>query len=256
MPPGSVEQWADEHKPGSRGAHDYDLADYGLTPEGVRERFADISPPTMRPPDQPSSGRRTRRRDKLSPDPAVRRAILAAASTTLREQGVRGLSIAAVLERASLSTRAFYRHFESKDELVAAVFLEMRARREAAAATQNGHCRNPDRGGSGWIDGDSTWRSTTTSVRSAPPVAGGPIADVRLARLVQPAYAEMLKPLSRSTERGLQRGRVPRYRSGDRRPVHPWRGVGGHRPAMGDRRSRPRRSSASGSCVSACAGWA
>ena len=27
--------------PGSRGAHDYDLADYGLTPEGVRERFAD-----------------------------------------------------------------------------------------------------------------------------------------------------------------------------------------------------------------------
>ena len=37
----SVEQWALEHRPGSRGAHDYDLADYGLTPEGVRERFAE-----------------------------------------------------------------------------------------------------------------------------------------------------------------------------------------------------------------------
>jgi hypothetical protein len=37
----SVEQWAGEHKPGSRGSHDYDLADYGLTPEGVRERFAE-----------------------------------------------------------------------------------------------------------------------------------------------------------------------------------------------------------------------
>jgi hypothetical protein len=37
----SVEQWAREHTPGARGAHDYDLADYGLTPEGVRERFAD-----------------------------------------------------------------------------------------------------------------------------------------------------------------------------------------------------------------------
>ncbi len=37
----SVRQWADGHKPGSRGAHDYDLADYGLTSEGVRERFAD-----------------------------------------------------------------------------------------------------------------------------------------------------------------------------------------------------------------------
>ncbi|MBV8786573.1 MAG: sulfotransferase [Mycobacterium sp.] len=37
----SVRQWADGHKPGSRGAHDYELADYGLTSEGVRERFAD-----------------------------------------------------------------------------------------------------------------------------------------------------------------------------------------------------------------------
>ncbi|MGZ4509946.1 MAG: sulfotransferase family protein, partial [Mycobacterium sp.] len=37
----SVEQWAKGHTPDSRGAHDYDLADYGLTPEGVRERFAD-----------------------------------------------------------------------------------------------------------------------------------------------------------------------------------------------------------------------
>jgi Sulfotransferase family len=37
----AVEQWADEHKPGSRGAHDYELSDYGLTPEGVREQFAD-----------------------------------------------------------------------------------------------------------------------------------------------------------------------------------------------------------------------
>jgi hypothetical protein len=37
----SVRQWAQEHRPGSRGTHEYDLADYGLTPEGVRERFAD-----------------------------------------------------------------------------------------------------------------------------------------------------------------------------------------------------------------------
>ena len=37
----SVEQWAREHRPGSRGAHEYDLADYGLTPEGVRDRFAE-----------------------------------------------------------------------------------------------------------------------------------------------------------------------------------------------------------------------
>jgi hypothetical protein len=38
---GAVEQWAAEHKPGARGVHDYQLADFGLTAEGVRERFAD-----------------------------------------------------------------------------------------------------------------------------------------------------------------------------------------------------------------------
>jgi hypothetical protein len=37
----AVKQWAQSHKPGSRGGHDYDLAEYGLTPEGVRERFSE-----------------------------------------------------------------------------------------------------------------------------------------------------------------------------------------------------------------------
>jgi hypothetical protein len=37
----SVNRWAAAHKPGSRGTHDYALADYGLTAESVRERFTD-----------------------------------------------------------------------------------------------------------------------------------------------------------------------------------------------------------------------
>jgi len=37
----SVQDWADGHKPGHRGTHTYDLADYGLTPEQVREAFSD-----------------------------------------------------------------------------------------------------------------------------------------------------------------------------------------------------------------------
>src|SRR5262245_35669989 len=106
----------------------------------------------MRRPD-PVSAPRTRRREKLSPDPRVRREILAAASTTPREQGVGGLSIAAVLDGAAVSTRAFYRHFGSKDELVAALFLEMARveerrlrRRMASATTEIGAV-------AAWIDG-------------------------------------------------------------------------------------------------------
>jgi hypothetical protein len=36
-----VQEWSTHHRPGSRGEHSYDLADYGLAPEQVRERFAD-----------------------------------------------------------------------------------------------------------------------------------------------------------------------------------------------------------------------
>jgi hypothetical protein len=36
-----VREWADSHQPGHRGTHTYDLADYGLTPDQVREAFGD-----------------------------------------------------------------------------------------------------------------------------------------------------------------------------------------------------------------------
>jgi hypothetical protein len=36
-----VQHWAQSHKPGHRGTHTYDLADYGLAPEQVREAFTD-----------------------------------------------------------------------------------------------------------------------------------------------------------------------------------------------------------------------
>jgi AcrR family transcriptional regulator len=164
------------------------------------------SPPTMPPPNRMSAPR-ARRRDKLDPDPAVRRDILVAASQTLRENGVRGLSIAAVLERAELSTRAFYRHFDSKEELVAAVFLEAaRAerrrlqRRMAAASTEVEAV-------AAWIDGrldlafddnlKSDLRRLSLEAQSQTFASPG---------LVQPAYAEMLKPLSDALQHGLQRG--------------------------------------------------
>lgn len=137
----------------------------------------------------------------------MRRAILAAASTALREDGVGGISIAAVLHRAGLSTRAFYRHFDSKDELVAAVFLDS-ARAEAqrlrdrmdSAATEIDAVR-------AWVDGrldlafDDTVRTDLRrlSLEAQAQTSGAP-------HLVQSAYAEMLLPLREVIERGLRRG--------------------------------------------------
>jgi AcrR family transcriptional regulator len=149
----------------------------------------------------------TRRRDKLAPDPGVQRAILAAASKCVREQGVRGLSIASVLDRAGLSTRAFYRHFESKDQLVAAIFLEMagvemrRLRRRMAAAA------NPVEAVAAWIDGrldlafDENIKSDLRrlSVEAQSQMFASP-------GLIQPAYAMMLEPLVDQLQRGLEQG--------------------------------------------------
>ncbi|MGA9490062.1 MAG: TetR/AcrR family transcriptional regulator [Mycobacterium sp.] len=149
----------------------------------------------------------TRRRDKLAPDPDVRRAIVTAASKSVREQGVRGLSIAAVLDRAQLSTRAFYRHFDSKDELVATVFLEMarvemrRLRRKMATAG------TPVEAVAAWIDGrldlafDDNIRSDLRqlSIEAQSQMFASP-------ELIQPAYAQMLEPLIEQLQRSLDDG--------------------------------------------------
>jgi AcrR family transcriptional regulator len=50
------------------------------------------------------------------------RALLDAAFTVLGRAGLDGLTVAEVLAEAGLSTRAFYRHFPSKDALVLALF--------------------------------------------------------------------------------------------------------------------------------------
>ena len=111
-----------------------------------------------------------------------------------------GLSIAAVLDRAQLGTRAFYRHFESKDQLVAAVFLEMaraemrRLQKEMAAAADAVDAV------AAWIDGrldlafDENIRSDLRrlSLEAQSQMFASP-------ELVQPAYAEMLDAARRTT---------------------------------------------------------
>ena len=116
---------------------------------------------------------RTRRRSKLAPDPDVRRTIVAAGAEALRAQGVRGLSVAAVLDHAELSTRAFYRHFQSKDQLVAAVFLEMAQDERRRLQRKMAKTAGPVEAVAAWIDGrldlafDENIKSDLRAVRGA-----------------------------------------------------------------------------------------
>src|SRR6185312_14683770 len=148
---------------------------------------------------------RTRRRSKLAPDPDVHRAIVAAAVEALREQGVRGLSVAAVLDRAALSTRAFYRHFESKDQLVAEIFLEMAHAERRRLQRKMARAADPVEAVAAWIDGrldlafdeniKSDLRHLSLEAQSQMFVAP---------ELIAPAYAQMLEPLIEQLQRGLQ----------------------------------------------------
>jgi AcrR family transcriptional regulator len=150
---------------------------------------------------------RTRRRSKLAPDPDVRRTIVAAALEALREQGVRGLSVAAVLDRAELSTRAFYRHFESKDQVVAAVFLEMAHTEKRRLHRKMTKAGNPVEAVAAWIDGrldlafDENIKSDlrSLSLEAQSQIFAAP-------QLVQPAYEELLKPLIEQVNDGLRSG--------------------------------------------------
>jgi AcrR family transcriptional regulator len=149
----------------------------------------------------------TRRRDKLAPDPGVRRVILAAASESLREQGIRGLSVAAVLDRAQLSTRAFYRHFESRDQLVAAVFLDMAHAETRRLRKRTAKTADPVEAVATWVDArldlafdegiKSDLRHLSLEAQSA--IFASP-------ELIQPAYTAMLEPLVEQLQRGVVQG--------------------------------------------------
>jgi len=160
----------------------------------------------MRQPDRSPSANPGGRK-KLEPNPQVRGALLAAASEIVREDGVGALGIAQVLNRAQLSTRAFYRHFGSKNQLVAALFLEManvetlRLRQTVEAAP------DPIRAVAAWIDGrlelvfNDEVRSDLRkmSLEAQSQMLAAP-------ELVKPAYDEILRPLVEQLERGRDLG--------------------------------------------------
>jgi AcrR family transcriptional regulator len=66
---------------------------------------------------------RARRGPAPPPADTERAALLDAGLALLTEQGATSLTLAGILDRAGLGTRAFYRHFSSKDEFDLAVWL-------------------------------------------------------------------------------------------------------------------------------------
>jgi len=157
-----------------------------------------------------SGVKRKRQRKRLDPDPNVRNALLDAASDVLREEGVGGLSVAQVLDRAALSTRAFYRHFDSKDALVSEVFTEMARAETRRLKRRMASAANPSEAVVAWIDGrldlafNDRIRSDLRqmSLEAQTQMFAAPA-------LVGDAYGEILKPLVEQLESGKDVGLFP-----------------------------------------------
>ena len=141
---------------------------------------------------------------------AEARSLIEAALAVLRRHGAAGLTVAEVLAEAGLSTRAFYRHFASKDELLLALFDAdtevVRGRVDAAIAS----ARDPEDALVAWIDQQlalayAPRRSRRTQVL---------FAEGRRLQLEFPAeferiFAAVLAPLVRLLDAGRANGAFP-----------------------------------------------
>jgi AcrR family transcriptional regulator len=79
--------------------------------------------------------------------------LLEAARSVLREKGVSGMTVRDVLAQANLGTRAFYRHFASKDELVLAMFIGAAAQEAERLKRKMASATDPLAAVIAWIDG-------------------------------------------------------------------------------------------------------
>jgi len=138
------------------------------------------------------------------------RFLLNAALVVMERNGYVDAAVADILREADLSTRSFYRHFESKDQLLCALF-----RREADAAAARLRDKvdaagSPRRALDAWIDeilsfGHHRVKAARVSVLGSPGAmkAGGYAAEMRHASDVLTA------PLAALLRRGAADGSFP-----------------------------------------------
>lgn len=89
----------------------------------------------------------------LTPDAQAERSrLMDAALKVMRVNGFQAASVQDILDEAGLSTRAFYRQFRSKDDLLLAMFRTASARDVEAVAGQVGKTGSPLEGVLAWVD--------------------------------------------------------------------------------------------------------
>jgi AcrR family transcriptional regulator len=153
------------------------------------------------------SARRAIARREARHDDAVRR-LVAASFALIRETGSLEPSVAAIVERAGLSNQAFYRHFESKDELLLGVLDEGFRCSRAISRTASRRRRAPRR--------RSARGSAACSSRRCSRVGGGHAAVRGVARAARGAVPDevarrsaLVAPLRDALAEAVASGALP-----------------------------------------------
>jgi AcrR family transcriptional regulator len=148
-----------------------------------------------------------RREKDLERDLEEEGLLLEAARSVLRVQGVSGMTVRDVLSQANLGTRAFYRHFASKDELVLAMFMGAAAQEAERLKRRMASATDPLAAVIAWIDG----RLDLAFDRRVAANLQALSTEAQLRRKESPAelqvaYDMMLAPLIAQLRMGQERG--------------------------------------------------
>jgi AcrR family transcriptional regulator len=146
---------------------------------------------------------------RFAPDAEVRM-ITEATKVLLRRNDYEDVSVGAILAEAGLSTRSFYRHYSSKDELLILLYRQNAEQAAARLVERVAAANTPRKGVEHWVD---ELLSFAYDPRKARRVA---IFDSRSARravgydVAQAAAHELLiEPLREVLDQGLLDGSLP-----------------------------------------------
>jgi AcrR family transcriptional regulator len=133
--------------------------------------------------------------------------LIRAARKTIQDKNGAGFTLNEVLEQCGLGTRAFYRHFASKDELALAVFA-VEAEREARRLERRTRgTTNAIDGVVAWIDARLELGFDQRRAASLRPLSEEAVrANRQFPRLLEPAFNRTLDPLLDQLRRGVMEG--------------------------------------------------
>jgi AcrR family transcriptional regulator len=133
--------------------------------------------------------------------------LIAVARQILLNKNGSGFTLNEVLEESGLGTRAFYRHFASKDEVALAVFAEEAEREAKRLNNRMRDASDPIEGVMAWIDARLELGFDQRLAASLRPLTEEAVrASRQFPSQLEPAFNRTLEPLIEQLTRGMTTG--------------------------------------------------